>query len=144
GVATEHAIIPAELVAVVARFTGRQSCAQIAASVEGELGEPIEVELVVSLAAELERGLFLDGERFRAARAKVESEFSQAALRPASHAGGAYVEDPRELARFLDEKCLGAHDAKAPPPPKNGKRLVGLIAPHIDPWRGRVGYGHAY
>jgi AmmeMemoRadiSam system protein B len=107
-----------------------------------DVGEEVPVELVERLVDELDRGLFLEGPRYRDALARVQRAFADADVRAASHAGGAYHDDPRELRRYLDEKCLGAAngDARA----KTAGRLVGLVAPHIDPWRGAVNYGFAY
>jgi len=69
----------------------------------------------------------------------VEQEFARAKVRPASHAGGAYHADPVDLRRYLENDCMGG----AGPRPKNGAARA-IIAPHIDPWRGKIGYGHAY
>ena len=141
GVTDANAAIPPELVPIVARFDGRSTCEEIAQAASAEIGEEVPVDLVVKLAEELERGLFLDGVMYRHALARIEGEFASATVRAASHAGGAYSDDPADLRGYLDEKCLGA--AKT-----NGARehgaLTALIAPHIDPWRGAVGYGYAY
>jgi AmmeMemoRadiSam system protein B len=149
GVTDAQAAVPPPLVPIVARFTGEQTCEEIAEEVSAELGGEVPVTLVVKLAQQLEEGLFLEGAAFRKARAKVLDAFVNAGVRAASHAGGAYHGDPRELARYLDDKCLAkAHGTNGPPPSrarKNGtRRIAGLVAPHIDPWRGAVGYGHAY
>jgi AmmeMemoRadiSam system protein B len=141
GVTAASAAIPPALVPILSRFDGARTCEQIARDAASEIGQEVPVELVVQLADELERGLFLEGPRYREALAKVERDFAGAAVRPAFHAGGAYFEDAKELRRYLDDKCLGA--AASNGHPKTGQ-LVGLVAPHIDPWRGAVGYGHAY
>ncbi|MGA2449302.1 MAG: AmmeMemoRadiSam system protein B [Polyangiaceae bacterium] len=63
-----------------------------------------------------------------------------AAVRPAAYAGGAYYAEPGALARYIEEECLAkARDTGLPE-----GRPIALVAPHIDPWRGAVGYGHAY
>jgi hypothetical protein len=143
GVTEGHAVIPPVLVPVVARFTGRRTCAEIASEASGEIGAEVPVDVVVHLAQELERGLFLEGSAFREARARVEQEFAEAAVRPATHAGGAYHGDRLELQRYIEEACLArANGARARNP--DGGPMVALVAPHIDPWRGAVGYGHAY
>jgi AmmeMemoRadiSam system protein B len=145
GVTDAQAVIPPPLVPIVARFTGRLSCEDIAREVSSEGHGEVPVDVVTRLAAELERGLFLEGPSFRAARARVEGEFAAATTRLASHAGGAYHADRQTLERYIDGSCLakakatngnGAHT--------NGSPLVALVAPHIDPWRGAIGYGHAY
>src|ERR1700733_130600 len=106
GVTDAQAAIPAALVPVVARFTGRSSCEDIAQEASAEIGATVPVELVVRVAAELEQGLFLEGPAFRQARAKIEREFAEASVRPASHAGGAYHRDGVKLAAYIDGSCL--------------------------------------
>jgi MEMO1 family protein len=161
GISDAHAVIPPALVPIVARFTGRMTCEDVAVEVSRELGVDVPVEVVVRLADELERRLLLEGATFREAFARVEGEFSRAAIRPAAHAGGAYHGDRRSLERYIDEGCLaralgGARPATSPGngaasrvqsplrPGARGGEIVALVAPHIDPWRGAVGYGHAY
>jgi hypothetical protein len=145
GVTDAHAVIPPALIPIVARFTGRLTCTEIAAAVSRELGGEVPADVVVRLADELDRRLFLDGLTFREAKARVEVEFGNAAVRAAAHAGGAYHGERQALAQYIEQSCL----AKAGPrttatSPSSGGRMLGLVAPHIDPWRGAVGYGHAY
>jgi hypothetical protein len=141
GVTSAHACIPPMLIPIVARFTGELTCAEIAREASGELAQAVTTDLVEHVARELEKALFLDGPSYRKALDDVKKTFHDAALRPASHAGAAYAGNPEELTRYLDDKCL-AHGAA--PGTRSAKRLTGLIAPHIDPWRGATGYGHAY
>ena len=143
GVTDANAVVPPVLVPIVSRFTGRRTCAEIAAEASKELGQELPVEVVVRLAEELERGLFLQGPVFREARARVEREFAEASVRPATHAGGAYHGDAPKLRKYIEESCLGAANGAGAPAAKDGT-MVALVAPHIDPWRGAVGYGHAY
>lgn len=145
GITDAQAVIPPPLVPIVARFTGRLSCEDIAREVSGDGQGEVPVEVVTRLAAELDRGLFLDGPTFRAARARVEGDFAAATTRPASHAGGAYFAERQALERYIDGSCLAkAKATHANGPHANGGSLLALVAPHIDPWRGAVGYGHAY
>lgn len=142
GITDAHAVVPPVLIPIVARFTGAHSPEEIARDAGEELGQAVPVAVVERLIEELEKGLFLEGETFEAARARVHGAFRAARVRPASHAGGAYHADPKELGAYLDRQCLGAA--------RKGSRrarpgtVVGLVAPHIDPWRGAAGYGHAY
>jgi MEMO1 family protein len=138
GVVPGHVAMPAALAAIVGRFTGRRTCEEIAHDVATEIGGEVPVEAVVRLASQLEDALYCHGPRFQQALTRAHREFADAEVRPPSHAGGAYAAAPGELRAYLDESCLGA--AKR----KERGRLRGLIAPHIDPWRGAVGYGHAY
>jgi AmmeMemoRadiSam system protein B len=147
GVTDANAVIPPMLVPVVSRFTGRRTCEEIAREASRDLGAELPVEAVVALAGELERGLFLQGAVFRQARARVEREFAEADVRPATHAGGAYHREAAKLRRYIDQSCLEAASVGGTPPaeaPRKDGTMVGLVAPHIDPWRGALGYGHAY
>jgi AmmeMemoRadiSam system protein B len=128
-------------VPIVARFGGRLTCAQIAGEASREIGSEVPVEVVVRLASELERGLFLEGPTYREARQRVEREFAESPVRAATHAGGAYHGDRSKLRRYIDESCLAMANGSAR---AKHVTMVGLVAPHIDPWRGAVGYGHAY
>ncbi|MBX3210024.1 MAG: AmmeMemoRadiSam system protein B [Labilithrix sp.] len=159
---TSHAVLPMEVIPIVARFTGRATCEEIARDASTELGEDVPIELVVKLATELEDALFVDGAPYRRERARIEREFAGAAVREASHAGGAYHGDPVELAEYIEVECLGVRPPspsaipkaqsanggpskrKAPAAARSAGRLVGLVAPHIDPWRGARCYGAAY
>lgn len=149
GVAPSHVVLPMEVVPIVARFAGRETCDEIARSVSKEVGEKIPVSIVIQLATELEDALFVDGPPYRRERAKIEKDFANAAVRPASHAGGAYHDDPAKLAEYIKKDCLAAAtprlaaDKPATATPAD-KRLIALVAPHIDPWRGAVCYGAAY
>lgn len=146
GVTSSHAVLPMDVVPIVARFTGSMTCAEIASSVSKEIGETIPVDLVVKLATELENALYVDGPRYREARTRIERDFASAAVRDASHAGGAYHDDPVELAEYIDVECLGRSPKKGPngASTNGARRLVALVAPHIDPWRGARCYGAAY
>ena len=143
GITDAHAVLPPALVPVVVRFAGQLTCEQIAREVSGEVGVTVPVEVVVRLAEELEQGLFLEGAPYVLARARVEREFAEATVRVAAHAGGAYHGERRALERYIETGCLAkANGAGARA--SNGSPMVALVAPHIDPWRGAVGYGHAY
>ena len=140
GVTDAQAALPPLLVAVASKFTGQSTCEEIARRVSAEVGTELPVEVVVRLAYELERALFLEGPTYKDARGRLEREFATAAVRPATHAGGAYHGDRGELERYIAEACL----AKAAPGAAPPGHIVALVAPHIDPWRGATGYGHAY
>jgi MEMO1 family protein len=144
GVTEASAVLPPALVPIVSRFTGDRTCAEIAVAASQELGVEVPVDVVARLASELERGLFLQGPTFRAARARVEREFADASVRPATHAGGAYYGDRAKLREYIEEACLAKAAGRGARRAEDGGTMVALVAPHIDPWRGAVAYGHAY
>jgi len=142
GVTDAQLALPPVLVPVVARFTGDMTCEEVARAASGELGARVPVEVVVRLASQLEESLFLDGPVFETARLRAVRDFVAADVRPATHAGAAYHGERRALERYIELSCLARAGEGATPPDQ--ARLVALVAPHIDPWRGAVGYGHAY
>lgn len=140
GVAPSHAVLPVEFIPIVTRMDGRRTCEEIARQVTSEIRERVPTALVVRLATELENAMFVDGAVYRRERDRIEREFAESSVRPASHAGGAYHDDPKKLADYIDEECL----ARAKKTKNGAGKLRALIAPHIDPWRGARCYGHAY
>lgn len=139
GVTPKIATIPAPLVPIVARFTGALTVDEIARAVAREAGSAVPVEVVQRLADELDDALFLESPRYQSERRRVEQEFLRARVRKATHAGGAYHADPLKLATYLESDCIAPAGKKDDSGP-----VRGLIAPHIDPWRGKLCYGHAY
>ncbi len=139
GIAPGHAVIPPTLIPIVARFTGRMTCSQIAKEVAREIGSDVPLTVVESIATQLDEGLFLEGDTFKRALESVKREFRELAARPASHAGGAYPGERIELGDYIAKKCVRAAGKV-----KKGATIRALVAPHIDPWRGAIGYGHAY
>ncbi len=133
GIAPGHAVLPPHLIPIVARFTGRLTCEQIARAAD------VPLEIVENVAEQLDAGLFLEGDTFSRALDRVRADFADLAVRPASHAGGAYPGDPGALASYVAKDCVAAARPK-----KIEGRIRAVVAPHIDPWRGAIGYGHAY
>jgi AmmeMemoRadiSam system protein B len=147
GVTDAQAVIPPVLLPVVSRFTGKLTCADIAREASAEIGAEVPVDVVVRLADELDKGLFLEGRTFRQARQRIEKEFAESTVRPASHAGGAYHGDRAALERYIERSCIRKANGwagRANGGVSEGAMMHALIAPHIDPWRGAIGYGHAY
>jgi MEMO1 family protein len=139
GIAPSAVTIPAPLAIVVSRFNGARTIAQIAADASRAAGRSIREGVVAQLAHELDDACMLDTPRFWARRREIIGSFAAAAVRPATHAGGAYHADPVRLSSYIEHECL----AKAPPQSSTGA-MVGLCAPHMDLWRAAAGYGHAY
>jgi len=92
-----------------------------------------------SLLAHLDESFLLDSENYRRARDQIIADFTSRRVRPCSHCGKSYPENPSELKARLDEIL---HSEPASPDPGGG--VVALIAPHIDLTVGHRGYSTAY
>jgi AmmeMemoRadiSam system protein B len=139
GIAPAAIAIRADFAPVILSMDGTRSVDALARHVQLVGGPIIGAETIRKLVADLDTAYFLDSPRYLQRRREVVTAFKMRSERPAHHAGGAYHADAKLLRRFIDDDCLG----KASPRMRDG-RLVGVCAPHIDLWRGSVGYGHAY
>ena len=93
-----------------------------------------DVEMVVN---QLDNSCMLETEAFFDARQKVIESYKAEPVRTAAFTGVSYPEDPGELDTFLDEVLAKGESVD----PSQAKAIV---APHIDPRIGSVGYGAAY
>lgn len=115
---------------------GRQSIVDVAA----RLG--VSAARVRALAEALDDAFLLANARSEARRRELVAAFIASNVREAAHAGGAYHGERAALGRFIDEECLG--DDPPPAPLEASDSMVGLVAPHMDLWRAKEGYGSAY
>ena len=102
-------------------------------------GVLVGIDEVQGLLEHLDESFLLDSERFRKARDQIVKGFSSEKVRPCSHCGQAYPNNPTELRNRLDE-ILTAE----PPLPKPDGKITALISPHIDLSAGNRVYSSAY
>ena len=91
------------------------------------------------LLTHLDESFLLDSERFKNAKERIIADFTSRRIRPCSHCGKSYPENPSELKVRLDE--IMNNELSIPEP--DGK-LTALIAPHIDLNVGYKSYSSAY
>ena len=140
GVARVPAFVPLVLAPVVARFTGRHTTARIRAILLHDEGLDVPLDVIDEAVRTLDEALFLEGQAFERARRASEAAFARAEVREAAFAGSAYPGERAELASYVETACIGGrHRAEEALSPTD--RLVGMVMPHIDPWRGARGYG---
>jgi AmmeMemoRadiSam system protein B len=94
---------------------------------------------VKNLLIRLDESFLLDSERFKRARDQIVANFASKKIRPCSHCGRAYPDNPTKLKEMLDEIL-----ASQPPVPEPEGKIVALIAPHIDLSVGYQVYSSAY
>jgi hypothetical protein len=145
GYTSAIVMLPLPLVEVVAWFDGRRSVGDIQEEVMRRRGELVPRDKIAELAEALDANGFLASEGFEARRAAIDAEFLAAPTRPASHAGGAYADEPGALRTAFDR----LFDPPAGPGPvaegaADAAPVRGVIAPHIDFHRGGPAYAWAY
>lgn len=137
-------MLPMALLEVVSLFDGEHEVADIQAAIMRHRGELLDAAQIREVAAALDTHGFLEGPAFESRRARADGEFLACARRPASHAGGAYPDEPGALRTMMDAFFAppagpGAIDGTAGGPP-----VTALVAPHIDFHRGGPAYAWGY
>ncbi|MBW1998210.1 MAG: AmmeMemoRadiSam system protein B [Deltaproteobacteria bacterium] len=102
----------------------------------GVLVDSREVKAIIDY---LDGCFLLDSERFRRARERIIQEFVSMEVRPCSHCGKSYPDDPSRLKARLEEIL----NSRPGVPPPDGE-IIGVISPHIDLAVGEKVYSRAY
>jgi hypothetical protein len=107
-------------------------------------GRMVGEDEIGSVVSELDSRGFLEGPGYRLRRAEARRHWASLAARPASHAGGAYPDDPAELKAVVDGffTAQGGPGLLAGAVPRVTPR--GIVVPHIDFPRGGIAYAHAH
>jgi AmmeMemoRadiSam system protein B len=143
GYVAEVIMLPVDLVEVLALFDGEHPVAAIQAELLQRHGEQVARASLEQLIGELDAHGFLESPAFARRRAAIDDAFLGAPRRPASHAGGAYPDDPAELRSRMDGFFTSPQGPGAVGDFQGGG-VSGLIAPHIDFHRGGPAYAWAY
>lgn len=134
--------VPRGLLPILALMDGTRSLADLAREITTlQNGRAVAPEDIGPVLDELDAAGLLDTARYREAKAQAAADFAASPLRPAVFAGPAYPDNPELLRPYLDA-ILDL--AAAEPAPPAGEKILGLIAPHIDPEAGKTAYAAAY
>ncbi|MBW1669870.1 MAG: AmmeMemoRadiSam system protein B [Deltaproteobacteria bacterium] len=140
GLAPEGRPISLPLYRVMALLDGTSTISDLQMELMRQKGGTlVGKDEVKNLLVLLDESFLLDSERFKKARDEIVANFALKKIRPCSHCGRAYPDDPTELKKMLDEILA----SQQPVPEPEGK-IVALIAPHIDLSVGYQVYSSAY
>jgi hypothetical protein len=144
GYTASIVLLAGPLLEIVSLFDGEHSVIDVQAAVMRQHGRLVTAAEIEGVVESLDEHGFLDTPRFAERQAALDAEFRGAPVRPASHAGGSYADDPDELRQTMD----GFFTAPGGPGPiaanGSGAPVRAVIAPHIDYHRGGAGYAWAY
>jgi AmmeMemoRadiSam system protein B len=145
GLSRETVILSPEAYFLVTLMNGSNTLVDIQAAYMRQFGQMLFREELEELIGKLDSHLFLDNDRSRAYREQIAAEFRSRPRRPAFLAGSGYEADPdklqAQLLGFFSPERGGPGDAETH---RSGKRLLGLVAPHIDLRAGGPCFAHAY
>jgi len=145
GLSRETVILSPEAYFLITLMNGSNTLLDIQAAYMRQFGQILFRERLEELIGKLDAHLFLDNDRSQRHREKIVAEFRSCLRRPAFLAGSGYEAEPdklqAQLLGFFSPECGGPGDAE---PHRSGKRLLGLVAPHIDLRAGGPCFAHAY
>ncbi|WP_231887712.1 AmmeMemoRadiSam system protein B [Thermodesulfatator autotrophicus] len=130
-------IVPKEMASLLLALDGKHSLRDIQVILTRQLGRLVMLEEIENFLATLEKHLFLETDYFIDKKRKLERNFSQAVVRPSSHAGQAYPREAEELKVFLNQ-ILSLWPKRSDYFPRI------IIAPHIDLQAGARTFAAAY
>jgi MEMO1 family protein len=143
GYAHDSLLIPLHLAALLAQMNGQNSLRDLQAHYLRITGSLLFMENLQDFVNKLDENLFLENDRFLQIVAKERNDFYQDPIRRMHHGGRSYPLDPpllrSQLESFFSGISKGTEESST-----EGKRLVGLMAPHIDLTAGGVCFAHAY
>lgn len=145
--------LPFAAAMLVTLMNGERTLGDLRREFEEQVGKSVTFDYVKQVVEQLDDMYFLDNERFAEHEATQVAEYQQLDVRPAAHAGGAYMGEEPALRDQLGE--LFTCDQGPGMLPWEGNvngdfagstdsRLCGVMSPHIDFHRGGPTFAWAY
>jgi hypothetical protein len=156
GLAPKPAALSMWAYAVATLFDGRRSAQAAAEAFEKKYKQPIPTQQILDLQRELDQSLFLYSRRFEKVVRKQIRGYMDEEVRPASHAGVSYPDQPDELHETIDsfftdadgpgQTALDIALARVTPVSNATQQdnIRALMLPHIDLRQGGATYAHGY
>lgn len=135
----EVVLVPETLAPLLGLCDGTRDAAGLRTAMALRTGVQVTPMVVAELLARLDQALLLDGDGYRAAKARQMTAYRTSEHRRLFHADKVYPGDPARLRETLDGYC-----EKYPTKPSTRTNLVGLVCPHIDYARGHSTYAELW
>lgn len=132
GFTEETVLMPLEAAAIVQFFDGSRSVREIQEELMRQSGQLIDTDLIQEVVNQLDERLLLESPRFYAHVKKLNDEWERETVRPSSHAGLSYPDQPDELKKFLDSFYTAPDGPGGLPGPARPLGLKAIVAPHMD------------
>lgn len=142
----EVTVLPTGAAMLAVLMNGRRTLSQVQAAFRVETGVAAAMTDVEQVVGALDEARLLDNQHFCRYRRELIEGYLNNPVRSASHAGGAYCDDPETLRQELDAMFAG-DGGPGPIDPKavgSGSTVRGILSPHIDPNRGAAAFAWAY
>ena len=132
GISDGILFLPPNIFYLVQFLDGKHTRNQIAGEYLKRFGEILMPQWVDKFIADLDEKLFLESERFAAAKRALLESFRAQPTRPAMFAGKSYEADPEKLKQQLDGFFRSKEGPGSAPSENTGKALKAIVAPHVE------------
>ena len=132
GLSSEKLIIPLNFFYLFQFLDGEHSPEQIGIEYLKKYGEFLMPDKLDRLIADLDQKLFLEGNRYEAAKAAAVQAYREAPARKSRFAGKSYEADPQKLRAQLAGFFVSKEGPSSDPSDHQGKSIKGLVAPNYE------------
>jgi MEMO1 family protein len=144
GLSSEKLIIPLNFFHLFQFLDGQHSLEQVGAEYLKKFGDFLMPDKLDQLISDLDQKLFLEGERYEAAKAAAIKAYREAPTRTPQFAGKSYEEDPEKLREQIAEFFASKEGPGSKPSDNQGKPIKGLVAPNFELKKAGPLYAWAY
>jgi AmmeMemoRadiSam system protein B len=142
GLIPQPVLLRGEGLQILGLIDGRRDIRDIQLELMRQSGGVIvRTEDVKEMISQLDKAFLLDSQEYRKKKDEIVQDYSRRSVREASLAGKAYPEEPDRLNSYI-RSILDLSEKS--PDILDGKRMSGLVAPHIDLEVGKRVYAEAY
>jgi AmmeMemoRadiSam system protein B len=142
GLIPQPILLRGEALQLMGLIDGRRNIRDIQLELMRQCGGIIvRTEDVKEMISQLDKAFLLDSQDYRQKKSEIVQDYSRLSVREASLAGKAYPEEPDQLNAYI-RSILDLSEKR--PDVLDGKRVSGLVAPHIDLEVGKSIYAEAY
>ena len=131
-ISAERLIIPLSYFFLVQHFDGEHSVEEITTLYLKKFGEFLNPDRLHKLVGDLDEKLFLEGDRFEAAKATARAAYRDAPVRKAVFAGKSYPDDRNQLLAQINSFYSSKEGPEIKPSANRGKPIRGIVAPHYE------------
>ena len=132
GISDGILFLPPNIFYLVQFLDGQHTRNQIAGEYLKRFGEILMPQWVDKFIADLDEKLFLEDERFEAAKGALLASFRAQPTRPAMFAGKSYEAEPERLKQQLDGFFRPKEGPGSTPSEHAGQALKAIVAPHVE------------
>lgn len=137
-------LVTQEALALLSLMDGVRTLPDIISEAAIRWSLDVPVRELEDLIRTLDEALLLESPGYRARQDQLRAELAAAPLRPAVHAGGAYVADPADLRRSVHTQFRAEGGPGGPPVAGVREAIRAAVFPHVDLHRGGPTYAWGY